>query len=296
MRTIKITLSYDGTDFVGWQRQANGRSVQAVLEDALSEIDKRGVVVVGAGRTDSGVHALGQVASAQIEHPIPAAPLRQALNTTLPADVRIVTVEEAPASFNARSAARSKIYRYRIFNGETISPFARRYAWHVPYALDLSLMKAAGQELIGQHDFTAFQAAGSGATRTVRTITVSEWSDAFAEAGAPNAAAALGWPYGAPSEIPGDNGLMLTYHVAGAGFLRYMVRNIVGTLVEVGSGRRAAGSLGLLLASMNRGLAGPTAPPHGLYLVQVDYDTAGADFEREQPKIEDEEDGRDILQ
>jgi tRNA pseudouridine38-40 synthase len=309
MRTLKITLSYDGTDFVGWQRQANGRSVQAVLEDALSEIDKRGVAVVGAGRTDSGVHALGQVASAQIEHAIPAAPLRQALNTTLPADVRIVTVEEVPASFNARSAARSKIYRYRIFNGETISPFARRYAWHVPYALDLSLMKAAGQELIGQHDFTAFQAAGSGATRTVRTITVSEWSDASAEAGAPNAgptrgsrawapnaAAALGWPYGAPSEIPGDNGLMLTYHVAGAGFLRYMVRNIVGTLVEVGSGRRAAGSLGLLLASMDRGLAGPTAPPHGLYLVQVDYDTAGADFEREQPKIEDEEDGRDILQ
>lgn len=298
MRTLKLTLAYDGTDFVGWQRQANGRSVQAVLEDALSQIDKREVAVVGAGRTDSGVHALGQVASAQIEHSIPAASLRQALNTTLPADVRIVTVEEAPASFNARSAARSKIYRYRIFNGETISPFARRYAWHVPYALDLSLMKAAGQELIGQHDFTAFQAAGSGATRTLRTITASEWSDA-AFARVPTAAAAFGSPaegYGAPSEIPGETGLMLTYHIAGAGFLRYMVRNIVGTLVEVGSGRRAAGSLGLLLASRDRGLAGPTAPPHGLYLVWVDYDTAGADFEREQPKLEDEEDGRDILQ
>lgn len=285
MRTLKLTLSYDGTDFVGWQRQANGRSVQAVLEDALSQIDKRDVTVVGAGRTDSGVHALAQVASAQIEHPIPAASLRQALNTTLPADVRIVTVEEARASFNARSAARSKIYRYRIFNGETISPFARRYAWHIPYALDLSSMTTAGQAFMGRHDFAAFQAAGSDATRTVRTITASEWSDA-----------AFGEGYGAPSEIPDPCGRVLTYQIAGTGFLRYMVRTVVGTLVEIGAGRRAAGSMGLLLASKDRGLAGPTAPPHGLYLVQVDYDTAGADLKREQPKIEDEEDGRDILQ
>lgn len=274
MRTLKLTLSYDGTDFVGWQRQANGRSVQAVLEEALSQIDKRDVAVVGAGRTDSGVHALGQVASAQIAQAIPPASLRQALNTTLPPDVRIVAAEEAPAFFNARSDARSKTYRYRIFNGETINPFARRYAWHVSYALDLGLMNTAAHELIGRHDFTAFQAAGSGGTRTIRTITASEW----------------------PSESPDHGGPILTYEIEGTGFLRYMVRTIVGTLVEVGAGRRAAGSMGVVLASKDRALAGPTAPPHGLYLVRVDYDTAGADLARERPEEETEQDGHDILQ
>jgi len=285
MRTLKITLSYDGADFVGWQRQANGRSVQAELEEALSQIDKRDVPVVGAGRTDSGVHALGQVASALIESAIPVASLRQALNTSLPADVRIVSIEETPGFFNARHHARSKTYRYRIFNGDTISPFDRRYAWHVPYPLDLSAMQTAGQEFIGRHDFAAFQASGSRVLTTGRTITASDWvDDAFAEGG------------GAPGEILHLCGRVLVYQIAGTGFLRHMVRTIVGTLVEVGAGRRAAGSMGLLLASKDRALAGPTAPPHGLYLVQVDYDTAGADLTREPPKVEEEEDGHDILQ
>jgi tRNA pseudouridine38-40 synthase len=271
MPNLKLTLSYDGTDFVGWQRQAKGRSVQGELEDALSRMDKRAVAAVGAGRTDSGVHALAQVASAQIVNHIPPASVRQGLNAILPEDVRVVAVEEAPASFNARHDARSKTYRYRIFNGDTLSPFVRRYAWHVPHQLDLTAMRAAARCFVGRHDCAALQAAGSDVVDTVRTIGQSDWL-----------------------EIPRvDYGRVLVYQIAGSGFLRHMVRTMVGTLVEVGAGRREPGSMDALLASKRRGLAGPTAPPQGLYLARVDYDPATGALDADRVGVQD---GRDILQ
>lgn len=252
MRTFKATLSYDGTDFSGWQRQSNARSVQAEFEDALAFLEKRRVVVSGAGRTDSGVHALGQVASFKLANPIPATALHQALNATLPADVRVLNVEEAPSGFDARFLARSKLYRYRISNTRVMSPFQRRFAWHISRNLDLRQMTEAAHGLLGEHDFAAFQAKGAKVRTSVRSITRSEWSE----------------------EPLTGGGRLLAYEIAGTGFLKYMVRNIVGTLVEIGDGRRATGSIREVLGSKNRAIAGPTAPPHGLYLVRVDYDTA----------------------
>lgn len=257
MRTFKIVLSYDGTDFAGFQRQSNARSVQQVLEEALAPVEGRDVIVVGAGRTDSGVHALGQVASFKLASRISSADLRQALNATLSAassnDVRVLSVEEAPDDFNARFSARAKLYRFRIVNAGLIDPFERRFAWHVPRPLELDAMREAAHALIGEHDFAAFQAAGGKVQTSIRTIESSEWTKSPLANG--------GW--------------LLIYEIAGTGFLKYMVRAIIGTLVEVGTGRRPVASVGELLTSNDRGAAGPTAPPHGLYLVRVDYNAAG---------------------
>jgi tRNA pseudouridine(38-40) synthase len=170
MRTIKLTLSYDGTDFSGFQRQSNARSVQQVLEEALASIEGGEVVVAGAGRTDSGVHALGQVASFRLASVIPADELRQALNATLSAtgsnDVRVLTAEDAPDTFNARFEARAKLYRYRIVNADLIDPFERRFALHISRALNLDDMREAARALVGEHDFAAFQSGyGAGGRR-----------------------------------------------------------------------------------------------------------------------------------
>src|SRR4051794_4881869 len=226
-RTFKITLAYDGTDFAGFQRQSNARSVQQVLEESLAPIEGRAVVVHGAGRTDSGVHALGQVASVKLTNPLSSADLKQALNATFnatgSADVRVLSVEEAPADFNARFAARGKLYRYRIINAELISPFERRFAWHVPRPLDLDAMREAANTLVGEHDFAAFQAAGGDVKTSVRTLVSSEWAEQALD---PSTPATRGT----------HSGRLLTYEVAGNGFLKYMVRSIVGTLVEIGYG------------------------------------------------------------
>jgi tRNA pseudouridine38-40 synthase len=274
MRTFKVTLSYDGTDFSGFQRQANARSVQADLEAALAAIEGKHVTVAGAGRTDAGVHALGQVASFRMSSAIGEHDLLRALNAKLPEDVRVLSAEVAAAGFNARFSARSKTYRYRISNTRVMSPFQRRFAWHISRDLDLAVMREAARELLGEHDFSCFQAAPSRSERaastarqslkgreraeptkertTTRTITRSDWAE----------------------EPLAGGGRLLTYEVAGSGFLKYMVRAVVGTLVEVGDGRRAPASLRDLLNSRDRGAAGPTAPPTGLYLVRVDYDAA----------------------
>jgi tRNA pseudouridine38-40 synthase len=264
MRVFKVIVSYDGTDFSGFQRQSNARSVQAELEAALAPIEGRHVTVAGAGRTDAGVHALGQVASFGLISPIEANDLFQALNATLPEDVRVLWVEEAAPGFNARFSARSKVYRYRISNTRVMSPFQRRYAWHISRRLDLAAMRAAARELVGEHDFSSFQAKGAPSRREqaektekvktgVRAVTHSDWTE----------------------EPLAGGGRLLTYEIAGTGFLKYMVRNIIGTLIEVGDGRRTPISLRDVLASRNRAAAGPTAPPAGLYLVRVDYDAAG---------------------
>ena len=255
MRTIKLTLAYDGTDYVGWQRQARGRSIQGEVEQAIAEIEGGEVTVLGAGRTDAGVHALGQVASVQLAREIETSALVRAVNAKLPPDIRLLAAEVAAAGFHARYAARRKTYRYNLTGGAVANPFGRRYAWHFRYALDLDAMRAAAVALTGRHDFAAFQAVGTAVASSVRTIqSVSvEPSDA-----------ALGVP--PPAAAPG-----LTITVVGDGFLRHMVRIMVGTLVAVGAGRVGETAVGAILASGVRGRAGPTAPPHGLFLVAVDY-------------------------
>ena len=254
-RTLKLTVSYDGTRFVGWQRQAEGVSIQGLLEDALARFEGAPVAVHGAGRTDAGVHALGQVASARMTSAHPTDAVARGLNACLPPDVRVIDVQEAAADFHARFSARSKMYRYLLRNATIASPFERTSVWHVPEPLDVDAMRTAAHTLVGTHDFAAFRGAGSDTKETVRTITRSELtSDAFS-----------GW-----QDAP--MGPLIAYEVSGDGFLRHMVRAIVGTLVEIGRGRRPAPSMAALLAGGSRALAGVTAPPQGLFLVRVVYD------------------------
>jgi tRNA pseudouridine38-40 synthase len=177
MPHFRIVLAYDGTDYVGWQRQANGVSIQEVIEDALAGLDGRAVAVAGAGRTDSGVHALGQVAAFTIARVLAPDAVLRALNAHLPDDIRVMAAEEVPPSFHPRFDARAKTYRYRIWSGEVISPFERRYAWHVAGPLDADAMRAAAGLIDGKHDFAAFQAAGSDVASTVRDVSVSRISD-----------------------------------------------------------------------------------------------------------------------
>jgi tRNA pseudouridine38-40 synthase len=259
--TFKITLAYDGTDYVGWQRQAGGVSIQALIEEAAGELDEGAVVVTGAGRTDAGVHAAGQVASFSIRRAIGAQALVRALNARLPGAVRVLAAQEVPATFHPRFQARAKTYRYRIWNGEVLSPFERRYVWHVVRALDVGAMAAAAHLLEGRHDFAAFQAAGGRPHSSERVIFSSKISIPQ------DPARALLEP---PSLRAGG---IIVYEISGSGFLRHMVRTIVGTLVEVGCGRRAPEWVGDVLASRDRGKAGPTAPATGLVLTSVEYDS-----------------------
>ena len=255
MRTIKLTLSYDGTDYVGWQRQARGHSIQGELERALAEVEGRPVAVVGAGRTDAGVHAFGQVASVQLAHRIETPVLVRAINAKLPADIRLLAAETVAAGFHARYAARKKLYRYNLTSGPVASPFTLRYAWHIREPLDVGAMREAAARFPGRHDFAAFQAVGTEVASTVRTV--------HSVAVEPGATA---FPAGAAVASPA-----LTVEVAGDGFLRHMVRIIVGTMIEVGAGRVEASAIPAIMASRARERAGPTAPPHGLFLVAVDY-------------------------
>jgi tRNA pseudouridine38-40 synthase len=247
MRTLKLTVQYDGTDFVGWQRQSNGIAIQALIEDALAPIEGRAVTVHGAGRTDAGVHALGQVASATLSTALEAPALARALNAVLPPAVRVLAVEDMDEAFHARFSARSKTYEYRIVNAPLVSAFLHRYVWHVPRPLDLEVMRTAAGALVGRHDFAGFQGAGSEVTSTERTILDLDLDD------------------GGGFDLP------LVVRVTGDGFLRHMVRNIVGTLVEVGCGRWDPWRLVAVLDSRDRRDAGPTAPPQGLFLTQVTY-------------------------
>ncbi len=252
--TFKITVAYDGTDFVGWQRQAQGTSIQSLLETALQVLDQREITVTGAGRTDAGVHARGQVAHFSLARSIEPTALVGALNARLPDAVRVVAAEVVPDTFHARFDALRKTYRYRIWNADVLSPFERRFAWHLSGVLDCELMAAAAKLIEGQHDFAAFQGAGSTARSTVRNMFASRLKASRVEG------------KGQGGEDP-----LIVYEVAGNGFLRHMVRTIVGTLVEIGRGRRAVESMREVLSSRDRALAGPTAPPEGLVLLSVEY-------------------------
>jgi tRNA pseudouridine38-40 synthase len=262
VRTIVVTLAYDGTRFVGWQRQPSGESVQELLERALAEIEP-GVKVTGAGRTDAGVHAAGQVASFELAHGIDCATLPRALNARLPADVRVLLAEERPHGFNARYGATSKLYRYVVLASPTADPFDARYAWHVPYLLDVDAMEEALGALVGQHDFAAFCGAGSSTLTTERRVLEASC----------RAVPASGQPSWRPVALDVPR---IVFDLVGEGFLRHMVRNIVGTAVEIGKGRWPVERMAEVLASRDRTTAGPTAPPEGLCLVRVSFDVAGA--------------------
>lgn len=275
MRTLKLTLAYDGTAYVGWQRQATGTSIQGLLEDAVARIDGQPVTITGAGRTDAGVHALAQVASVEVVSSLACDAYARALNAVLPIDVRVRAVEDAPSGFHARFAARAKTYRYRLLLASVASPFEARYAWHVTHALDRSAMREALDACRGKHDFAAFQSTGTDVRETVRTITDVRFLTVDAGPRAnPGASAPAFWGEERADARPGTSApasTLLIVEVTGDGFLRHMVRAIVGSLVEVGRGRWPAAEMAAVLASKDRARAGPTAPAHGLFLVSVDY-------------------------
>ncbi len=247
MPTFALVIEYDGTDFAGWQAQPGGnRTVQGVLGDALRSITGAAVVLHGAGRTDAGVHAEGQVAHVALTTRLAPEALRRALGALLPKDVAVLRVLAVPDAFHARRDARSKLYRYRLWTGPTRSPLRERNSLWIRAALDLEAMRAAARDLVGTHDFSSFRAAGSAVPTSVRTLIC--------------------------ATINGNCGGEVALDFEATGFLRHMVRNLVGTLLEVGQGRRPAASMPALIAARDRGLAGPTAPAQGLTLVQVRYD------------------------
>ena len=244
MQNFRITIQYDGTNYHGWQIQPNRRTVQGELRRALSILDQRPVTVYGAGRTDAGVHAEGQVANFFIERDFDLRELRDAINGNLDRDIRVLEVVPVSDSFNARNSAKLKTYRYRIWTGDVISPFVYRYVHHYRAGLDIPEMRRGSEVLVGSHDFSAFTVANSEAEDHVRTLTRLDIEETATE---------------------------ISIIVSAGGFLRYMVRAIVGTLIEVGRGRRMATSVAATLDSCDRANAGPSAPANGLTLVRVDY-------------------------
>lgn len=265
-RTLKLTIAYDGTNYAGWQRQTNGLAIQQVLEEEIAEIVGARCPLNAAGRTDSGVHAAAQVASITINHPIPCGELQRALNARLKAgDIRIRAIEEMPDRWDARIFAKSKTYRYALWNGAIPSPFFRHVVWHVAQPLDLDRMVRAAAALIGEHDFVAFQGRGSDVKTTVRRILAAEMTEMNIHADQP-----IAW---SPLEgAPDGGGRLFRFEISGTGFLRYMVRTIVGTLADIGRGQLEVEDMAAIIASRDRQQAGHTAPPHGLMLWKVSYD------------------------
>lgn len=241
---FKLTVEYDGTDYHGWQIQPDGPTIQGTLEDAIRRMLGESVRVAAAGRTDAGVHAAGQVVAVSLQRDVSPETLIRGLNALTPRDISIRHAEVVGDEFDPRRAARSRTYVYRIWNARWPSPFWRRYAWHVIHRLDVERMRAAAAVLVGEHDFTSFQAAGCDADNPVRCVLRSEITTA---------------------------GPLLTYTIEATAFLRHMVRTVVGTLVEVGSAQRAAEDLPQLLEARDRTRAGPTVPACGLCLTRVNY-------------------------
>jgi len=244
-RNIRLLLEYDGTRYHGWQRQKNAVSIQQVLEEALTRLTGEEVRLIGSGRTDAGVHALGQVANFHSGGALPLKAFEAGANSMLPWDIVVLEAREVPPEFHARKSALSKTYEYRILNRPRRSPLHHHFGWWISGKLDLEAMAAAAALLPGEHDFSAFRASGGNSLNPVRRIAAARWRTHPG-----------GW---------------LIFSITGNGFLRGMVRSLVGTLVAVGQGKAAPDLLGDLLRNQGRHLAGPTAPPQGLFLVEVVY-------------------------
>ena len=264
-RNLKITLSYDGSEFYGWQVQPGLRTVQGTLAECLKRLTGEDVLPQGSGRTDAGVHALAQVATVRLETSIPERNLVIALNDILPPAVRVTAVALVGDSFHARHSAKAKTYRYRIYRGDICPPFVCRYVYHDPYPMNEEALMRSSEAVVGKHDFTSFAASDpdraarmaersaegeedepspSGTVTNIRTIHSSQWMRTDDE---------------------------LIYTVRGDGFLHHMVRNLVGTFLQVGKGSLKIGDVLTILEARNRSAAGPTAAACGLYLVNVEY-------------------------
>jgi tRNA pseudouridine38-40 synthase len=244
-RNIRLILAYDGSKYHGFQRQNNGITIQEVLEECIGKITGERINIIGSGRTDAGVHAKGQVVNFVTESRIPIKRFPYAINSVLPKDIAVMEAGEEALEFHARFDAKGKTYQYILHNDLLPDVFMRKYAWHVREKLEFAKLQDGAKYFIGKHDFAAFCAAGSSVKTTVRTIrelTVNPCGD------------------------------KIVITVTADGFLYNMVRIIVGTLVEVGKGKIPVEELETILAQRNRKLAGPTAPPHGLYLMRVYYD------------------------
>jgi tRNA pseudouridine38-40 synthase len=241
---IKLTVEYDGTHYHGWQVQASGETIQSVLERAVCTLVGRPTRVIGSGRTDAGVHALGQVANFRSDKELQPHRVQRALNALTPEDVTIKTVEIVPDSFHARRDGRSRIYEYRILNRPSPSPFHLKFAWHVHDPLDIAAMREAITCVRGEHDFSSFRAAGCDAAHPVRTI------------------------YQASLKSTDE---LIVFSVEATAFLRHMVRNLIGTVVEVGRQQRTPQSFAELLKARDRTQAGIKAPAKGLFLIEVKY-------------------------
>jgi tRNA pseudouridine38-40 synthase len=248
MRNLKLLLSYDGTDYFGWQVQPETATIQGVLASAIERVTGESVLPQGSGRTDAGVHALGQVATFATDSPIPPENLVVALNDVLPLAIRVLEAADVPADFHARKSASAKTYRYRMYRGAICPPFLARYVWHYPYPLDKDEMQEVAGGIVGEHDFTSFAAVdperGRDELSNVRRIFSSNW------------------------ERVGDE---FVYTVRGSGFLHHMVRNLVGTFLMAGKGTLKASDLKTILEARSRSAAGATAPASGLFLVSVEY-------------------------
>lgn len=243
-RTLRLVVEYDGTDFCGWQRQDGQRTVEGCLEEAFKIMTGQAVLVRGAGRTDAGVHAEGQVASVELASRIPSLGFLRGLNSNLPPEIAVLDVEDVAASFNARHSARGKIYRYKVWNHPVRSPALARHVWHVYDPLDTHAMREAAAVFIGEHDFRAFRSSDCDRKNTIRIIR--------------------------RFDVRRD-GALLSFEIEGTAFLRNMVRILAGTLVAVGKGKMPIDHIVTLLTSGDRTQAGVTAPACGLTLVKVIY-------------------------
>jgi tRNA pseudouridine38-40 synthase len=251
MQTVKLTIAYDGSDFHGWQLQPGLPTIQGSVHDAIRQITQEPITIHGASRTDAGVHALGQVAHFKTHSTLDAQEIQRGLNALLPPTIRIVASQEVGQDFHARWLAQGKTYRYRIYRGEVLPPFDHRRAFHYPWPLDEAAMSAAARAFEGQHDFTSFAAStGSEEDDKDRDMQRVIHSSEIVR------------------EPQRDE---IAYVVRGRSFLRYTVRKIVGTLIEVGKGRLAPNDIPEIFAARDRSRSGPTVPPEGLYLVALEY-------------------------
>jgi len=245
MRNIKLVIEYDGTNYQGWQVQLKGQTIQGVLEEKLSLLTGETTPLFGSGRTDAGVHAIAQVANFKTKNKMDILSIQRALNSLLPPDIMILGVEEVEEDFHARRGSVSKVYEYRILNRPLRSTFYRMYAWHIPQKLNLKEMEEATKWLVGEHDFSSFRSVGTPTRTTVRRVMRAEWKK-------------------------GREGL-IRFEIEAGGFLKQMVRAIVGTLVEVGKGKISSEEFQKIIISGDRKKAGPTAPALGLFLKEVKY-------------------------